>query len=268
MINGSIPPTWKKLQTEVALILSECGLIVDEEIRTKLVRGNSNIDVLAIDKTQNPNLSYVIECKHWKKKVSKTVIDSLLTVVQGYGANWGFVISVAGFQSGCDDAAFRTNIKLLTWDEFQELFVDQWISNYLGPTIVKEAHALAEYVEPLQVNSHISRKADALSKKERQTFLCLQHKYEALAALSIPFATPLFMGGGNWIKNGRPQLPLSRYLNLTDTQGDILPSYLTEIQNLREFVNEYVKLVRAGIAEFDAVFGERVASVYPFGDES
>lgn len=135
IITRTMPRDWKDLQQQVAEILKECGLETYLERTISTVRGTVEIDVYAEDKDQKPVATYLCECKHWKSSVPKTIVHSFRTVVSDYGANFGFIISSKRFQSGAYEAARKSNVKLLTWIEFQELFVERWISTYMIPRI-------------------------------------------------------------------------------------------------------------------------------------
>src|SRR5437868_1284602 len=115
-INAAPPTSWKDLQTQTALILSECGLAAEIEKTIKIVRGTVEVDVLAIDSAQKPAHKILCECKHWTTPVSKVVVHAFRTVIADSGANTGYLISSAGFQSGALDAAEQSNVHLQTWD--------------------------------------------------------------------------------------------------------------------------------------------------------
>src|SRR5205823_4340354 len=68
----------------------------------------------------------LVECKLWSAPVSQDAVHSMHTVMLGSGANTGFIVSEAGFQSGAYEAAANTNIHLLTWEELQQKFGRQW----------------------------------------------------------------------------------------------------------------------------------------------
>jgi len=53
-------------------------------------------------------------------------VHSFQSVVSNIGANLGYIISRNEFQSGAYEAASKTNIVLLTWNEFQALLFDSW----------------------------------------------------------------------------------------------------------------------------------------------
>lgn len=248
MINPRLPNNWRDLQDQVAQILQECGFETEVEKRINTVRGTVDIDVFAEDLSQKPSVIYLCECKHWQSTVPKSVVHAFRTVVSDFGANWGFIISSAGFQSGAYNAAEHSNVRLLTWEEFQELFVDRWFERYMAPRLVEEADPLVEYTEP--INSRIFRKADALSAEAQEQFKALREEYWQLASLALPMYAP-------GIHGQRPQLPLCKTPTERLLVGDSIPADVLEATTLREFLELYLRHVQKGIAAFDEVFGER-----------
>ncbi|QUS54071.1 hypothetical protein [Pseudovibrio brasiliensis] len=55
-----------------------------------------------------------------------------------FGANVGYIISKAGFQSGAFEASELTNIKLMTWKEFQLEFEEQWYWQHLTKQVKQQ----------------------------------------------------------------------------------------------------------------------------------
>jgi len=129
MIYKDEPEDWKDLEIKVNAILSECGMNSQRNADITTVRGEVNVDILAIDSASLPKIIYICECKHWNSPIPKTIIHAFRTVVQDYGAHVGIIISKNGFQSGAFDAATMANIELLNWFEFQELFLERWKEN-------------------------------------------------------------------------------------------------------------------------------------------
>jgi hypothetical protein len=248
MIEGTPPHDWRKLQDNAALILLECGFESSTEVEIRLARGTVKVDVLARDPSATPPATYVCECKHWQSAVSKDVIHAFRTVVADAGAHRGFIISSTGFQSGAHDAAKHSNIDLVTWQEFQQLFVDRWFHTFMAPSLLQEGNALHEYTEP--INSRIARKANALSPDQQEEFRWLQERY----------AIPSFMLLTCWQDPLRrkpmvPLLPLRSLLGSrtpTGLQADIL-----DAPALRPLMTAVTQFYRRATAEFDRIFGER-----------
>lgn len=252
-INGLPPKDWRDLQNQVNQLFQECGLESETDKTIRTVRGTVSVDVFAEDPSTKPTSTYLCECKHWQSAVPKSIVHAFRTVVNDYGANWGLIISSAGFQSGAHEAAANSNVRLLTWDAFQKTFEDRWIQNYMKPRLWKEIDALVEYTEPF--NSRISRKAEKLDRPTSERFIQLREKYAFLAFLAVTFYVPLPEG---IMKSKRPDLPLRKAIpsdkNRLETN---LPEELLDAACLRDFLDLICKHAREGIAAFDVVFGER-----------
>jgi hypothetical protein len=248
MIESSPLTDWRNLQDRVARIFVEAGYETKVEAHVKTARGTVDVDVLARDVRQAPPLVYLCECKLWKKRVPKTVVHSLQKSVENFGANWGFIISASGFQSGAREATQHSNIRLLSWKEFQETFEPQWIQNFLIPTVRLHAEPLADYAEP--INSRVARKANRLSQEAFSEFRRLQDKYFPLALLLSPMIHRRFP------PDAEVQLPLK--MSVPHEEEGLLGRDLLEATAYRDVMDLYIKRVDAAILEFDAIFGGRV----------
>ena len=121
MITRKAPESWQALQTEVGRILSECGFAIEVEKKIHSARGAVEVDVYAEETVRGRKYTIACECKHWRSRIPQAVVHGFRTVVQEIGANIGYIISMEGFQSGAVAAGDLTNLKLVTWQEFQDL---------------------------------------------------------------------------------------------------------------------------------------------------
>jgi restriction system protein len=152
-IEGQLPGTWQELEALVGRVLAECSYYVEVQKNVKLARGDVDIDVWADDHSSPPNV-IAIECKRWKTSVPKNVVHAFRAVVGDSGANTGLLISAAGFQDGAVEAAQYSNVRLLTWDEFQQMFAARWYGTFMAPRLFAEAGPLIDYIEPDQLTYH------------------------------------------------------------------------------------------------------------------
>ena len=246
MIDKNIPVTWIDLQNQVSRILAECGMdtITPKVIET--VRGNAEVDVFAKDITVNPSLEIICECKYWKNPVPKTVIHSFRSVVSDYGANWGFIISSNGYQSGAYEAMKNTNIKLLDWLSFQGIFEDRWYNQYFKRQLRAIAEPLVDYTEPM--NTRVFKKADLLNQSAQQEFVDLRGKYADIAFFALSLYAP-------WHSGKVIDLPLKTG---EMQKGQIsLPAEISESESLRDLLNNLSFFIEHGLEEFDTIFGGR-----------
>jgi restriction system protein len=180
--------------------------------------------------------------------MSKDVIHGFRTVVVDAGAHRGFVISSAGFQSGAYEAAEHSNVDLVSWQEFQQIFVERWFRTFMAPALLKEEDALHEYTEP--INSRIARKASALSRGRQDRLRRLRERY------AVPSFVLLMLWYDPFTRKPKvPSLPLRSSLG---PRAPIdLPADIFDAPALRSLMGIVTQFYRQATAEFDAVSGER-----------
>ena len=248
MIERGPPTDWRNLQDNITKILSECGFELHTDVEIRRARGSVRVDVLANDPSATPPAIYICDCQHWRRAVSHDVIHGFRTVVVDAGAHRGFVISAAGFESGAQDAAKHSKVALVSWEEFQQCFVERWFRTFMAPTLRTEGEALHDYTEPF--NSRIARKASALPSERRAQFRLLQERYTVAAFILLMLS---YASGAR-----TPTVPV---LPLRSSLGPLAPVELpTQILNapaLRPLMGAITQFYHHTTAEFDAVFGER-----------
>lgn len=119
--------TWEQLQSHVACLFRQMGYHADTPCVVELAgRGKKEIDVFVEDRRTSVATRILIECKWWNSSIPQDIVHSFHTVLHGVGANYGFIISRRGFQSGAKEAVANTPITLLTFEELQHQFGDEW----------------------------------------------------------------------------------------------------------------------------------------------
>lgn len=118
---------WKDLQNRVASFFKEMGYHTETPKVVSLVRGAKEVDVYVRDDKASVNQVTLVECKLWSTNVPQDTVHSFQTVMEGCGANTGFIVSRTGFQTGAVEAATKTNIHLVTWEDLQHRFGKQWL---------------------------------------------------------------------------------------------------------------------------------------------
>lgn len=118
---------WRDLQNKVCQLFNEMAYeAVIAETVDLAGRGSKEIDVYVKDPLASHNQIYLIECKHWESNVPQEVVHGFKFVMESAGANTGFIVSKNGFQSGAREAARFTNIQLVTFEELQHLYGNEW----------------------------------------------------------------------------------------------------------------------------------------------
>jgi hypothetical protein len=209
MIETGAPQTWEALENISAEILRETGFTVEQRKEVKLVRGTGNVDIVFTDTGATPPITTFVECKHWKSQVTKKEVQAFRTVVQDAGAHSGMLLSSCGFQSGAFDAAINSNVRLINWTQFEEIYEDVWTDNYLRPLLRPAFEPLVDLTEPL--SSKLCRKLGDLSVEECRPVIEIA---EGLAGFAF-FGLRLYV---EWRENfpgfssGKLQLPLRNSL--------------------------------------------------------
>ena len=253
LIESGDPTTWRKLEELVAQILDVCCMEVESPKIVETVRGSVEIDVFASDDATTPDSVYLCECKHWDSNVPKAIVHAFRTVVSDSGANTGLVVSKLGFQPGAIEAARHTNIRLLSWSEFQDLFAERWFLNHIAPLARRELDPFIEYTEP--INSRIFQKADQLLAEDRERFKELRNDHFVLPFLLTSMIYPALM----YTNSPRLHpLPLREHLeSYGSPELEGLSSDILDEVALRPFFAAVFSYTQEVVAEFDKVFGER-----------
>jgi len=200
MIYSENPRDWKDLQNMAGTILLECGLSVEIEKNIVSARGKVEVDVYAVEKLNSRENIIILECKYWENPIPQTIIHSFRTVMADIGANVGYIISKNGFQSGSYKAVEYSNIRLVTWKEFQDLFEDQWCEVYFSNYIERNWGGLISYSEPF-IPEWIPKE----DKEGLQEYLKIRSKYEEIGWLLLYLKTPLQI----FYKRSHVKLPLA-----------------------------------------------------------
>jgi restriction system protein len=101
---------WKEYQEEVAEFFRSIGLDAETDVTLQGVRTKHDIDVLVKSHHVGFDITWIVECKHWKSKVSKLHVLALREIVSDTGVDRGILLAENGFQSGAIEAAALTNV--------------------------------------------------------------------------------------------------------------------------------------------------------------
>ncbi len=249
MIYKNQPTNWVDLQNKVADVFRMIGHETHSPYSIILTRGSKEVDVYAHNKNSIPEITIIVECKNWESNVPKDVVHSFKTVVEGSGANIGFIISKNGFQSGSFEAAEKTNIKLLTWHEFNNLYVQEYFQNIMLYNR-KYFELLTDYTEP--INSRVTKLVDKLSEKKRKLYYHLKDKYWGLGFVITKYSYELI-----GIKNDKEkysQFPIRIPVDCSD-ENNILYVIANSVEEFFEAIKHYHD---QAMLEFESIFGRTV----------
>jgi restriction system protein len=243
MITTAIPADWRALQDIVGQILSECGFSVEIEKQVQTVRGGVELDVFAEEDVQGRKYLTVCECKHWKARVPQNTVHGFRTVLADIGANVGYIISVSGFQEGAHKAAANTNVRLVTWDEFQAEFEATWFKKFMSPRITAVLDPLLTYAEPL-----LPAWFGDLSEERQQAFLDLKDRYDEFGWLIMSLTTYTRMLQDKPL----PSLPFIDHIPPDSRLAQNVPPEVLRAVGLRDFLAEAMAFGEQLIEQFRA----------------
>ncbi|HTR42380.1 MAG TPA: restriction endonuclease [Pseudomonadales bacterium] len=110
---------WQHYQEKTALFFRSIGLNATTDVPVKGVRTSHNVDVLVKTIQAGFEATWIVECKHWKTRVSKLHVLALREIISDVGADRGILLSEEGFQSGAIEAAILTNVRLTSLAELR-----------------------------------------------------------------------------------------------------------------------------------------------------
>ena len=232
-------------------MLAESGMSVALEQRVSTARGRAVIDVRAEEELHGRHYVIFVECKHWSSPIPQGVIHAFRTVVADAGANIGYVVSSNGFQPGAIAAADLTNLRLVTWEEFQVDFEKAWIEHHLLRAIDERLDPLLRYTEALVPRSFVEVDDAAVAKLKD-----LRARHGPLGWLMTGFTTP-----GYEMRRGVPALPLREHMPSLLQATANLPNTILDVSGYREFLDAALRHGEAAIDEFEAVLRTGGAAV-------
>jgi hypothetical protein len=240
MITRNVPDSWQALQTEVGRILKECGFEVEIEKKVQSARGSVELDVYAEETVRGRKYAIACECKHWKSRIPQNVVHSFRTVVQEIGANVGYIVSMEGFQSGAVAAGDLTNLKLVTWHEFQDIFEESWFEEFFTKQIDKKLSGLMSYAEPL-----LPAWFGKMTEEDQEKYFSLKEKYDLFGILmqSLGPYTRVFR------REPIPSLPLRGQLKL-DSVPSTIPDQILDETAYRQLLDAAIAYGETALAEF------------------
>jgi hypothetical protein len=112
---------WHDYQERAADFFRTLGMDANVDERVEGARGQHDVDVVVRATRAGIEQVWVVECKLWRRSVSKVHVAALANIVQDLGADRGIMLSEAGFQAGAIRlASLSSNIALTSLAELNE----------------------------------------------------------------------------------------------------------------------------------------------------
>jgi hypothetical protein len=245
IITSQVPEAWGELEELVTAILNEAGLEARRDVSLRLPRGSVDVDVLAEEAHEGLVYRIICECKNWRSNIPREVVHAFRTVILEAGVNRGYIISKIGFQRGAVEAANSTNIQLVTFAEFQEIYFQKWWKKRLWDT-EHELDGFHVYYEPLGKPGYGQLKDDA----DRAAYDKVWHQYLFAGLLLMHYSPYSRLVGEDNI----PALPFDPERIAKMEEGGIhFPQDIKEAGSYREFFQLLTEYGKRGRLELRAV---------------
>lgn len=242
LITDKKPDAWDELEELVTAIMKECGMKAQRGVSLPIPRGSVNVDVYVEETIGNIIHRIICECKNWRNNIPKDVVHAFRTVMQETGAHRGYIISRVGFQRGAMEAAEATNIELVTFAEFQNVYFEKWIKASIWK-IENDVGDFNAYYEASGKPGYSKLKDD----KERAVYDAVWHKYLFAGLMLMPFSPYRGM-----VDNyAFPTLPFD--VSKLEKCGIIVPDNLKAAPAYREFFDILTEYARDGFEALRAV---------------
>ncbi len=111
--------TWRRYQDQVGDLFGSLGLDKATDVRLAGVRTTHDIDVLVTGHASGIEFKWLVECKAWKRRITKQTVLALRSIVDDLGADRGFIMAEGGYQKGALEAATGANITLTSLYDLQ-----------------------------------------------------------------------------------------------------------------------------------------------------
>jgi hypothetical protein len=105
---------WREYEERAAAFFRDLGMKAETNVKVRGARGKHKIDVEVKLERFGIEQTWIVECKQWKRRVSKLHVNGLVNIVNDVGADRGFLLCEVGFQKGAIRQARKTNITLTT----------------------------------------------------------------------------------------------------------------------------------------------------------
>jgi hypothetical protein len=143
-------PTWRQYQERAAAVFARLGCAALVDAKLGGARSAHKIDVLVRFTRWGIPQIWILECKYQKRRVAKSAVETLKSIIHDVGAEKGFLLSEVGFQPAAVSAAKLTNVSLLSLKEL-ETGATPDVQQYLLVLLERETLALMKLAKDLIV---------------------------------------------------------------------------------------------------------------------
>lgn len=147
---------WCEYQNQAAKLFQSIGCEVEIEKAIDGVRGKHEIDVWVTRIVYGLEHYWVVECKYWRRRVTKQHVVTLKGIVDDVGADRGILLSSSGFQSGAVSMAERSNITLSSLEEMNDSIREE-LERYTLSSLEMKAALVTEGLHSLYTHESTTK---------------------------------------------------------------------------------------------------------------
>jgi hypothetical protein len=133
-------------QEAAAAYYRDLGLNAETDVTMEGVRGQHDIDVAVRGDRPGVEFLWIVECKLWNRRVPKSAVATLSSIVHDVGADRGIILSNSGFQAGAPMMATKNNITLTSLEELLTDTNEEYVE-YQCAVRMKRCQAIIDAVE-------------------------------------------------------------------------------------------------------------------------
>jgi Restriction endonuclease len=110
---------WHKYQRDTAELFRALGLNAVVDARVEGARARHDTDVLVTFQSFGIDHCWIVECKLWKRRVNNAAVLAFDGIVKDVGADFGFLLTESGAQSGAITATRFSNVRITNLEDLR-----------------------------------------------------------------------------------------------------------------------------------------------------
>jgi hypothetical protein len=134
--------SWGQYERRVFQLVQSAGHFCERNVVLKGVRAQHQIDVVVHPSKDFGKHVWIVECKHWARRVGKREVLAFRSTIEDLGADHGYIFSERGFQKGAVGFAATLNITLCNLRDTEERFCAQQLVRQHKQSEAFETHVV------------------------------------------------------------------------------------------------------------------------------
>ncbi len=122
MNSGDDSEGWRDYEQRAFDVFRSTGRHCERGVVLSGARASHQIDVVVHLGVGSGRHRWLVECKQWSRRVGKRELQAFKATIDDVGADHGYLLSEAGFQSGAVRMAQTLNISLCSLEKLRERF--------------------------------------------------------------------------------------------------------------------------------------------------